>query len=159
MNDRLLSIYLNDHLAGASTARMLAGRCRANNRETPLGAYLGELLDELTADTEVVEEIMRRIGARKDPLKQAAAWAAERVGRLKLNGSLLAYSDLSRLEEIEGLCLGVGGKLSLWRTLERLAASDPRIAFGYKELISRAQRQRRRLEGFRLEAAATAFAS
>ena len=38
-----------------------------------------------------------------------AGWVAEKAGRLKLNGSLLTYSPLSRLVELEGLSLGVEG--------------------------------------------------
>ena len=38
--DKLLSIYLNDHLAGATIGVELARRIRARNRGTPLGDYL-----------------------------------------------------------------------------------------------------------------------
>ena len=53
--------------------------------------------------------------------KVYAGLVGERVGRLKLNGRLLARSPLSSLEELELLSLGVTGKAAGWRTLRLLA--------------------------------------
>ena len=64
---------------------------------------------------------MDRLGVRKDPLKPAAAWMAEKLGRLKLNGQLSGYSPLSRVVELEGLHIGITGKLELWKALELTA--------------------------------------
>jgi hypothetical protein len=155
-NDGLLAIYLNDHLAGSVSASELARRCLSNNRGTPLGVYLTTFIDELEADRRALLEIMDRVGARPDPLKQAAGWAMEKVGRLKLNGSLLGYSDLSRLIEMETLRLGVEGKLAGWITL--IAIEDPRLdAEELRRLERRAKRQRDKLEKHRREAAVVAF--
>ena len=44
-------------------------------------------------------------------------WTGEKLGRLKLNGQLLGYSPLSRLIELEGLMLGIAGKLAMWIAL------------------------------------------
>jgi hypothetical protein len=152
----LLSIYLNDHLAGAVAGIELARRCRSSNQRTPLGMYLTTFVQEAEEDRRALLDIMGAVGARPDPLKQAAGWLAEKVGRLKLNGSLFGYSDLSRLEELEGLCLGVDGKLSGWRALRE--AADPRIDPGLlQRLEQRAKDQRARLERHRRRAAATAF--
>src|ERR671930_2157738 len=97
---------------------------------------------------------METLDVGKDRLKVLAGWGAERAGRLKLNGRLLGYSPLSRLEEIEALALGVEGKLALWRALRRTHASDPRLAdIDLDELIERARSQRRRLERQRVRAA------
>lgn len=157
-DDRYLHIYLNDHAAGQAAGRQLTRRALANNRGTPLGDYLERFLAEIEEEAGILDDAMRRVGAQVDPLKQAAAWLAERIGRLKLNGQLLGYSDLSRLEEVEGLCLGVDGRLSLWRALGELADSDARLApVDFDALTRRARTQRRRLERFRVEAATQAF--
>ncbi len=101
---------------------------------------------------------MRRVGVSPDPIKVAGGWLAEKLGRLKMNGQVLGYSDLSRLEELEGLCLGVEGKLSGWRTLATLANSDPRLSpIDFAQLEQRARAQRTDLERHRLEAARVAF--
>lgn len=157
-DDRLLGIYLNDHYAGFVAARELAKRSIRNNRGTPLGEFLTGLLADIEADGAVLAEVMAAVGTRQDPIKRATAWSAEKVGRLKLNGSLAGYSDLSRLEELEGLSLGVHGKLGLWDTLSLVAGSDRRLAgFEFSSLADRAKRQRAAIERFRLPAAARAF--
>ena len=100
---------------------------------------------------------MQAVEAPKDPVKTRAAWAAEKVGRLKLNGQLRGYSELSRVLELEGLSLGIEGKLALWKSLEEL--NDPRIgSFDLAELRSRAQSQLDDLEPHRLAAVRTALA-
>jgi hypothetical protein len=96
---KLLHIYLNDHLAGSAAGEELARRCRDNNRGTPIAAFLDELLQQIEEDRLALEAIMDAVGAPKNPAKLAAAWLGEKLGRLKLNGQLLPYSDLSRLLE------------------------------------------------------------
>ena len=155
---RLLRIYLNDHLAGEVAAREVARRSLRSNRGTALGTFLEKFLHEPEQDAEALREVMRHVEAGPDPAKAAAVWLAEKVGRLKLNGNLLAYSDLSRVEELEFLSLAVEGKLALWRVLQELVSTDRRrggMAIG--RLVRRAERQRDELERHRLEAAARAF--
>ncbi len=82
----------------------------------------------------------------------------EKLGRLKLNGQLTGYSPLSRLVELEGLCLGTEGRLSMWRTLRRLARKDERLArIDFAALIARTEQQRRTLERLRQQASEEAF--
>jgi len=156
---KLLRIYLNDHLAGSIAGEELAKRTRSNNAGTPLAEYLDGFLIELKEDQLVVEDLLDSIDATKDRVKQLAAWIAEKAGRLKLNGRVTGYSDLSRLLELEGLCLGVEGKLSLWRSLETVRGSHPAlVAVELDALIARAETQRAELEIFRREAAVVALA-
>ena len=87
-----------------------------------------------------------------------AAWTAEKAGRLKLNGQLLGYSPLSRLVELEGLSLGVTGKLCLWLGLRAAYQDDPRLTgFDLEGLAKRARDQRQRLERVRRKAAVEAL--
>jgi hypothetical protein len=154
----LLAIYLNDHLAGSTAGLELARRARGANEGTELGAFLATLVAEIEEDRETLLEVMQAVGAGQDRVKVKAAWAAEKVGRLKLNGRLTGYSPLSRVVELEGLSLGVEGKRSLWRMLHAL--EDPRLAgFDFPASIERAERQRDALEGRRQEAGRLAFSS
>jgi hypothetical protein len=156
--DRLLSIYLNDHLAGATLGVDLVRRARASNEGTPLGDHLERLALEIEADRETLQRLMSELGVHRDRLKASGAWAAEKVGRLKLNGRLTGYSPLSRLVELEGLHLGITGKRDMWLALERTIGGEvPGFEFG--ELGRRAERQASDLESHRLEAAETALAS
>jgi hypothetical protein len=158
IDTRPLSIYLNDHLAGATGGLELARRARGSNRDSEFAAFLSELADEVEADRQTLREVMRRLGVGEDRLKQAVAWGAEKAGRLKLNGSLLSYSPLSRVVELEGLTLGIHGKLALWQTLKRLSDDDRRLAaFDFEDLIARARNQLRRLERQRRKASEEAF--
>jgi hypothetical protein len=156
VREMLLTIYLNDHLAAATSARELARRAAASNRDSGYGPYLAELADEIESDRQALLAIMRRLGV--DRIKLVGGWGAEKVGRLKLNGRLLGYSPLSRLVEIELLELGVHGKLGLWRSLQRLelgqlATSDLELP----RLVLRAEHQLEQLETQRLKAAAEAL--
>jgi hypothetical protein len=155
---KLRAIYLNDHLAGAIGGQELAKRSLAQNRDNEFGSFLAELLSEIESDRAMLEKVMARLGVGRDRVKSSAAWAAEKLGRLKLNGQLTGYSPLGRLIELEMLALGVEGKLSLWRSLKQAADAEPRLQeFDLDNLIRRAQAQRRRLERHRLRAARQAL--
>ena len=157
--DSLLAIYLNDHLAGATGGLQLARRIANSNRTNSYGPVLEELAQEIAEDRQALEEVMARLSIRQDRLKIGAAWVGEKAGRLKLNGQLTGYSPLSRLEELEGLSLGVEGKLAMWQALSDNYGDDPRLGgIDFEELIKRARSQRRRLERQRRKAAETALA-
>jgi hypothetical protein len=156
MNRRLMKIYLNDHLAGCVVGRELAKRCLSNNARTPLGDFLGEFLVQQAREQDILRRVMKRLRVRRTRWKLAAAWVAERVGRLKLNGSLRSYSPLSRLIELEGLLIGVEGNRAVWASLRHLA--DSRLSeFDFDALIAGSQEQQAALERLRLDAAAVAM--
>src|SRR4051794_34758991 len=152
-----LATYLNDHLAGSTTGRELAKRTLSSNRGTQFEPTLEWLVQELVEDRQALLDIMHAVDAPEDHLKKLAAYAVERVGRLKPNNSILSYSPLSRVVEFEGLVLGVTGKLAGWRALQQL--DDPRLAgFDLEQLAQRSLEQRDRVEEQRRAAARLAFA-
>ena len=156
---KLLAIYLNDHLAGSTVGLELARRSAGSNRGSGYGQFLDELAEEIRSDRESLLEIMRALQVRVDRLKVSAAWAAEKLGRLKLNGRVLGYSPLSRLVELEALTLGVSGKLALWRALDQFEPDRPELSkTTLDHLIARAERQLESLEGHRRNAVADALA-
>ncbi len=157
MSKKLLSIYLNDHLAGATAGTELARRVAGANEGTPLGDLLAELATEIAEDREALLKAMSKLGVGRDHIKVKGAWVGEKLGRLKLNGQITGYSPLSRLEELEGLHLGITGKLELWRMLKR--TNETRVGVDLDELIKRAESQRRRLAPHRATAAAEAISA
>jgi hypothetical protein len=158
VNKKLLCIYLNDHLGGSTAGIELVRRARGANEGTELGRFLAELAVEIEEDRQALVEIMDKLGLRRDPTKIAGGWVLEKLGRLKLNGQLRGYSPLSRLVELEGLALGVTGKLAGWKALRLLAEGEPALDRQELErLIERAERQQRGLEEQRLAAAREAF--
>jgi len=153
---RLLGIYLNDHLSGAVFAGELIKRALRENRGSTFAPFLEELLREVGEDRETLERLMDTLGVRRSGVKRALAVAAERAGRLKLNGLLAGYSPLSRLLELETLTLGVTGKRALWRVLRE--HDDARLrGFDFDELERRANEQLVELERHRLEASRIAL--
>lgn len=140
----LLATYLNDHLAGATAGRELAQRSAASNRGSDLGRFLAELAREIDEDRDVLLALMSGLGVGTDRLKVFGGWAAEKLGRLKLNGRLFSYSPLSRLVELEGLALGVRGKLALWQALKVIQDGEPALA--KTDLISLSHRAERQLD-------------
>jgi hypothetical protein len=151
-----LSIYLNDHLAGATAGVELARRLARSNAGSEYGDPLADLATEIAQDREALLDIMDALAIGRDRLKVALSWGAEKAGRLKLNGALLRYSPLSRLEELEGLSLAVHGKLAGWLSLR--AVDDARLAaVDLDELIARTRSQQRRIDRLRQRAAADAL--
>jgi hypothetical protein len=151
---RVLGIYLNDHLAGATAGSELARRVAAAHRGQREAAPLQNLADEIAEDRASLVQIMTALGIPVRAYKVGAAWIGEKAGRLKFNGYLVGRSPLSSLEELEMLRLGVEGKAAGWRTLRVLADTDARLDAGdIDELIARAQRQADVLEELRIGAA------
>ncbi|TDU74310.1 MULTISPECIES: single-stranded DNA-binding protein [unclassified Streptomyces] len=156
---RLLTIYLNDHLAGASGGVSLIRRMARTHRGTPAGVPLAALAEQIAQDRESLREIMTAFDVPAQWHRVVMGRLAEKAGRAKLNGRLVSRSPLSDVLELEAMRLGVEGKASLWRSLGTLAATaeaplDPAVV---ARLLDRAQRQAAVLEELRLEAAGRAF--
>jgi hypothetical protein len=150
-----LSIYLNDHLAAAVGGVQLARRVAKQNRDTDYGESLATLAEEINQDRRTLQSLLKTLDVRGDPIKLVAPVLAEMAGRLKLNGSLISYSPLSRMEELEFLLVAVNAKAVLWRALRDSLADDQRLKdYDFEELTKRATSQRQRLEGLRKRAAA-----
>ena len=153
-----LAIYLNDHLAGATLGVELVRRSRDSNESNRYGNQLSQLAREIEQDRESLLRVLDELEISRDLVKVSGGWLAEKLGRLKLNGSLLEYSPLSRLVEIEGLYLGVTGKLALWTNLEHTRGKQI-ASVDLAMLMERAKAQRSRLEEMRTSAAAEALTS
>jgi hypothetical protein len=158
LDDTLLAIYLNDHLAGATAGVGLAHRLAGENRDTVGGQAMRRLGDEIADDRGALLETMATLDVPVRRYKTWLAWAGEKAGRLKPNGRLFTKSPLSRVVGLELLTLGVEGKAAAWRTLRARAASDSRLdADRFGELLERARQQAADLERLREWAATEAF--
>ena len=156
--DTLLATYLNDHLGGATGGVELARRLARANEGSDYGPPLQVVARQIEEDVGSLRDIIARFGFEEDRIKQTVAYAAEKVGRLKLNGQLLGYSPLSRLVELESMTLGVTGKQALWVVLNENYGQDPRLAgVDLPQLIARAKEQRVTLERLRRRAATEAL--
>src|SRR4029453_12819699 len=116
-------------------------RAARENEGSELGSFLSQLAREIEADRDALKAIMGELDVKVDHLKVAAGWTAEKFGRLKPNAQLRGYSPLSPLVELEGLSIGIQGKLAMWRALaqvaEEVGLGRPRM----EALADRAERQ------------------
>jgi hypothetical protein len=156
---KYLPIYLNDHYAGSTAGVELAKRAAKSARgDAEFGPALTTLASEIDEDRDALKRIMDRLDVSEDRIKATLFSLGEKVGRLKPNGHILQPSPLSRVVELEGLITGVGGKLSLWRTLLELAERDSRLDAGELEVLAgRAEDQLLRLHALRGAAGLIAF--
>lgn len=151
---RMLTIYLNNHLAGAAAGTRRARRIADAHSRSGDGPLLRQLAADIAADLASLRRLMRELGV---PEQRPYAWlgrAGELAGLLKPNGALLHRSPLTDLVELEALRLGVLGKRQLWTVLAARLGDDPRTDRArLDELADRADRQAELLEGIRLRAA------
>ena len=156
MERKYLTIYLNDHLAGSVVGSRLARRIAKKNRGNDYGAQVSKIADEIEEDQRQLQEVMERTGVRAKRPRLALAWLAEKGMRLKPNGTVVGYSPLSRVLDLEGLTMGITGKLELWRSLDASVKGDL-SGIDLARLIERAEDQRDRVEDLRIRAAREAF--
>ena len=158
--NKLLDVYLNDHLAGATAGRDLARKLAEDTVGTPVAPFMEGLLADIDADRQSLEGVMTRLDVERQTAKQAGAWLTEKVSRLRFSQPVTGSRDLSLFMEMETLELGILGKLSMWRTLRETQGGDPRLAgVDLDALVKRAQEQADSLEPYRRDAAARAFSA
>jgi hypothetical protein len=157
MSSKLLSIYLTDHLAGATAGVALAKRAAKHNEGTPAGRRLLQVAHEIEDDRETLEHLMSEIGISYSPLKNVTSWVLERLSRLKPNGRAWGHTELQRMHELEALSLGIAGKLALWEALGAAPEAAAAARIDLDELAERARSQRERVEMERIALARTAL--
>ncbi|HEX6620588.1 MAG TPA: hypothetical protein VF024_13060 [Solirubrobacteraceae bacterium] len=148
---KYLATYLNDHLLGSTVGTELARRAARENQGSELGEFLTGLAREIEDDRETLLALMAELGVKPDRLKVAAGWTGEKLGRLKPNAQLRGYSPLSPLVELEGLLIGIQGKLAMWRALAEVAVDLGVDRARFAELSARAERQQADVERHRLD--------
>jgi hypothetical protein len=122
LDGRLLALYLRDHHALLVAMGELAGRMSNGGRADELHAFAAELGRAATDDRTAVEELLGRLDSSPSRVRHAAAWSAEKAGRLKLNGRVLRPSPLTSVTELEGCRFLLESDRALWSGLAHLAA-------------------------------------
>jgi hypothetical protein len=128
LDGRLLALYLRDHHALLVAMGELAGRMSNGVRPDGLHAFAAELGRAATDDRAAVEELLGRLDSSPSRVRHAAAWSAEKAGRLKLNGRVLRPSPLASVTELEGCRFLLESDRALWSGLAHLAAGPPDAA-------------------------------
>jgi hypothetical protein len=155
---KLLGIYLNDHLAGATAGTQRAGHLARATRGSALGRALAPVAVQIDEDRAALLDIMRDLDVPVRHYKVWAGWTVEKAARLKANGNVIRRSPLSTVLELEALRLGVEGKAAGWTTLRRLSPTDRRLDPALLDtLLERARRQQETVEEWRVREADSAL--
>ena len=154
-----LSTYLNDHLAGSVAALELIEHLGKQHANTELETFFADLHRDVSADQDVLRDLLHTFNAKESTMKKASAWVMEKLGRSKLELGDEDAGGVGLLQALEGLALGITGKQLLWRALAAAATAMPQLqGIDYARLEARAVEQRDRVEVKRLAAARQAFA-
>src|SRR5438105_600011 len=152
-----LDSYLNDHLAGSVSALELIAHWEDVHKGEPLGSFFAESEREIKAAQDTLRDVMRTLGVEESKVRQAGAWAAEKVGRARLIIAGDEQGSLGLVLTLEGLIMGVTGKKLLWRALA--AAKLPELnSYNFEELQRHARQQIERIEAERIRAVRDALA-
>jgi hypothetical protein len=118
---KLLGLYLSDHLSGSTVGVSRIQRMAEAYADTPVAADIARVSAELQRERDLLEGLIHDLGVRQRSHRQAAAWLAEHVGRLKLNGRIVRRSPMTMVLEAELMRGAILGKIGGWQTLEELA--------------------------------------
>lgn len=151
-----LSIYLQDHYAGAQGGTALAHRAAENQAGTSAGPALSRLADEIEEDESTLRRVMEQLDVDPNRVKDIGAALGEKLGRLKLNGQLTGESPLSPVIEIEGLLSAVKSKQHVWEAL-RDRANVPIEGVDMDRMLARGEDQIDRLHALWSDATSSAF--
>lgn len=137
----LLGLYISDHLTGATAGAERIARMATDFTETPVFAALSELADQIRKEHAFIQRLLEQLGLNRRPAAEAIAWAGERFGRLKGNGTVLRRSPMTMVLETELMRSAVIGKLGLWQTLADNAEGIGLEASQFVELAHNARHQ------------------
>jgi hypothetical protein len=157
MSSKILTTYLNDHLAGSVAGLELVDHLLKHegaNRES-----YAALRTEIEEDQQTLRQLLAELGEKESQVRKAAAWLTEKLGEAKLRLDDQGHGELRALEALETLGLGIQGKLSLWRALGSVAETIPQLErLDLLRLQQRAIDQFERIDGLRIQAARAALA-
>jgi hypothetical protein len=154
-----LHVYLNDHLAGA-TAGVELVKTAAENHDGELGEFFAELADGISADHNTLTSLIDQLNAHASGAKEALAKIGAEVSEAKFSGESVDDPEFGTFLTLETLSIGVEGKLCMWKALKVVEGDYPELAaLDIDKLSERAQAQRDRIEGKRLEVAGSALSS
>ncbi len=146
-----LDSYLNDHLAGSVGALELIDHWIDICHGKPLAMFFAEIRNEISRDQETLRDLMHALGAKESNVRQAGAWAAEKLSRVTFAVAGDEVGGLGLGLALETLVMGITGKKLLWRTLGAVDMAQLQ-GINFTQLEQRADEQIERIEIVRLRA-------
>lgn len=158
MSHKHITTYLSDHLAGAVSAIALMEHLETVYADTDVARLIAGVRADVEADRERLETLAATLNVSESAPRKVAGWLGERMAVLKLRLDDSSNGPLYLLEALDGLAMGIDGKLALWRGLAAAAVDTPALRGpDYEHLAQRAEEQRQRIEPARLDAAKAVF--
>ncbi|WP_323097474.1 hypothetical protein [Intrasporangium sp. YIM S08009] len=112
-----LVVYLRNHDAALAAGAERLGLTARSHLYASARHVLGDLMDEVQADRASLGRLMAALGIPPSRAQRVTTLLAERLGRLKPNGSWSRRTPLTDVVELEALSLAAVGTLRLWQTL------------------------------------------
>lgn len=143
-------------MLGSHAAEQIAKRAAG----TELGEVMAQLAPEIEQDRQTLIDLRTRLGVDRNLAKEATAWAAEKLSRLKFSGATRGDHDFGLFIAVETMTLGVAGKLALWLALLDVSSDVAELDdTELEQLVRRARVQHATLETQRLRLARGVLAS
>jgi hypothetical protein len=157
-SDERLSVYVNDHLAGAVGALRLCARIERWSVDAEITQRIAELRAAIAEDRRTLAELRSALGLGASPMRDQAAKLLHTLSRAKLRITRSRRGAVGLLHALDMLALGIEGKKALWDALAVAAEADPRLRTpDYPALLGRADAQLALLRPLRARAARKAF--
>jgi hypothetical protein len=157
-DEKLMRIYLEDHLAGATAGAARAQRLAEAEADSDDAAELAAFAHDVDQDRATLVAVMKAVGVGPNVLKTGLASLGEKVGAFKPNGFVVQRSPLTTVVELEAMQMAVRGKRSLWESVEHALTDSVPPDIDIPILIDRADQQLATLARLHDRRAATVFA-
>lgn len=155
-----LESYLNDHLAGSSSAVSVLEELIEKQELEGEVQFFADLKNNILKNRELLQRLIALAGLEESTGKKIAGGITAGVSKLKLKMEGFEPGHLGMLEALELLCLGLHGQRLLWQALGKIAGWYPEWSeVTFSELELEAASQRDAVEQRRLECAGETLAS
>ncbi len=151
---RSLVTYLQEHLAGSDVAFAVVHRLRATHQGSEDGKLFDYLCKEIDEDRGLVRRLLESLGASTHSIKRVASHVSAALATAAAGG---APGELSLLRTLEALAIGIQGKRSMWRALQRIDDESLPANTTFVDLEAKAVRQWEAIEERRLALASRTF--
>lgn len=111
---------------------------------------LENIASDIKEEQNVLRNLIETVGSSESVIRRTGGWFAEKAAAIKLFVDDPSGGAFRTFEALEALSIGIEGKRLMWRVIDKAAASEPALAVAdFKELISKAKNQRKRVEKLR----------
>lgn len=143
-----LVAYVRDHLTAARNSQEMLAYLEEHALDPEIRSAAARFSAEAEADREVLEYLAGELRRGRGTQITEARWRKPRRTR---RISVKDDGPVPQLTALEGVALGLLGRIALWDVLIAMTARDPSLPrLDYRGLRSRAREQHGKIEAYRL---------